>query len=426
MIKAVILIGGPQKGTRFRPLSFDLPKPLFPVAGYPIIYHHIYALSQVESVKEIFLMGFFQPTEDLTRFVANAQSEFKMPIRYLQEYKSLGTGGGIYHFRDVIKSGNPSAIFIINGDTAGDFPLNEMLNFHTQKRGSFTILSTEATENQSVNYGCMVADKISQEVLHYVEKPERYLSSLINCGIYLFSLEIFDYIREELAKNELIDFYYTSNGTGGGGNGGGRDLVNLETTLFPLLASTKKFYAFKTERAWSSIKSAGSAIYANRLYLELYKRNNPSRLAQNGAQNGPRILGDVFIHPSATVDPSATLGPNVSIGFGVTVGPGVRVRESIILGNTILQSHSCILYSIIGWNSVVGAWARVEGTPSDPDPNKAFAKIEHQSLFTSGKLNPSITIIGSNVTVPREIIVRNSIILPHKELQHSYKNEIFL
>ena len=69
MIKAVILIGGPQKGkisyfyvtpfedihltvlcfegTRFRPLSFDLPKPLFPVAGYPIIYHHIYALSQV-------------------------------------------------------------------------------------------------------------------------------------------------------------------------------------------------------------------------------------------------------------------------------------------------------------------------------------------------------------------------------------------
>ena len=47
MIKAIILIGGPQKGTRFRPLSFDVPKPLFPVAGYPIIYHHISALSKV-------------------------------------------------------------------------------------------------------------------------------------------------------------------------------------------------------------------------------------------------------------------------------------------------------------------------------------------------------------------------------------------
>ena len=61
-------------------------------------------------------MGFYQPTEDLTRFVSNAQSEFKIPIRYLQEYKSLGTGGGIYHFRDVIRTGNPQAVFMINGD----------------------------------------------------------------------------------------------------------------------------------------------------------------------------------------------------------------------------------------------------------------------------------------------------------------------
>ena len=110
MIKAVILIGGPQKGTRFRPLSFDVPKPLFPVAGYPIIYHHIDALSKVsflffyfdlrflfyqiiqynkllfkiEEVKEIYLMGFFQPLEDLNRFVLNAQNEFKIPIRFVK------------------------------------------------------------------------------------------------------------------------------------------------------------------------------------------------------------------------------------------------------------------------------------------------------------------------------------------------------
>lgn len=71
-----------------------------------------------------------------------------------------------------------------------------------------------------------------------------------------------------------------------------------------------------------------------------------------------------------------------------------RIRESIILGNSIVQNHSCILYSIIGWNSLIGSWVRIEGTPSDPDPNKPYAKIEHQSLFNKGKLNPSITIIG--------------------------------
>jgi len=48
MYKGIILIGGPQKGTRFRPLSFDVPKPLFPVGGHPIIYHHIQALSKVK------------------------------------------------------------------------------------------------------------------------------------------------------------------------------------------------------------------------------------------------------------------------------------------------------------------------------------------------------------------------------------------
>ena len=110
----------------------------------------------------------------------------------------------------------------------------------------------------------------------------------------------------------------------------------------------------------------------------------------------------------------------------MTIGPGVRVRESIILGNTVVQDHSCILYSIIGWNSFIGCWTRIEGTPSDPDPNKPFAKIDHQSLFTNGKLNPSITIIGSNVNVPHEIIIRNAIVLPHKELNSSYKNEIIL
>ncbi|RNA04386.1 mannose-1-phosphate guanyltransferase alpha isoform X1, partial [Brachionus plicatilis] len=204
-----------------------------------------------------------------------------------------------------------------------------------------------------------------------------------------------------------------------------RDSIMIENKIFPILSSTKKFYVFKTENAWSSIKSAGSAIFANRLYLNLYKKFNLNRLAKNG-DGQPTIIGDVFIHPSANVDPSAVLGPNVSVGFGVTVGPGVRIRESIILGNSVLQNNCCVLHSIIGWNSIVGTWARIEGTPSDPDPNKAYAKIEHQDLFTKGKLNPSITIIGSNVNVPAEILVRNSIILPHKELNHSYKNEIIL
>lgn len=93
MLKAVILIGGPQKGTRFRPLSFEVPKPLFPVAGVPMIQHHIEACAQVPGMQEILLIGFYQPDEPLTRFLEAAQQEFHLPIRCLCTCTIWGLGG---------------------------------------------------------------------------------------------------------------------------------------------------------------------------------------------------------------------------------------------------------------------------------------------------------------------------------------------
>ena len=85
-----------------------------------------------------------------------------------------------------------------------------------------------------------------------------------------------------------------------------KDAIDLETKIFPALSAARKFFVFKSNNLWSQIKTAGSAIYANRLYLELYKKNHPNRLAKNG-EGMPKIIGDVFIHPSATVDPTAVV-----------------------------------------------------------------------------------------------------------------------
>jgi hypothetical protein len=112
MLKAVILIGSPQKGnparisfvlincntlgTRFRPLSFEIPKPLFPIAGYPILSHLIESCVQVtrllielsrpvrtlRELREILLIGCYQPNEALSRFIANAQQTFGIAIRF--------------------------------------------------------------------------------------------------------------------------------------------------------------------------------------------------------------------------------------------------------------------------------------------------------------------------------------------------------
>lgn len=422
MLKTIILIGGPMKGTRFRPLSLETPKPLFPVAGFPIIHHHVEACAQVDGMREVILIGFYQPNDALNKFINQAQQQFKIQIRYLQEYTALGTAGGIYHFRDQILAGNPDYFFVMNADVCGDFPLKEMLEFHTSKpAGTFcTILGTEATRQQSLTYGCIVENKETHEVMHYVEKPETFISTTINCGTYLFSPGIFKPLEVEFKKNLEQNYNCDPN------TAPAKEVIRMEQDIFVPLASSGKLYVYQTERFWSQIKSAGAAIYANRHYLELYHKSHPERLAKEGVGK-PTIKGDVFIHPSAQVHETAVLGPNATIGKNCVVGEGVRVRDSVILEGAVLQDHCCILDSIIGWNSTIGVWTRIEGTPNDPNPNKPFAKIEANPTFSNdGKLNPSITVIGSDVQVPSEVIILNSIVLPNKELSGCYKNQIIL
>ncbi|XP_036425383.1 mannose-1-phosphate guanyltransferase alpha-B [Colossoma macropomum] len=421
MLKAVVLIGGPQKGTRFRPLSFEVPKPLFPVAGVPMVQHHIEACAKVPDMKEIILIGFYQPNEELNRFLASAQQEFKISIRYLQEFAALGTGGGIYHFRDQILSGGPAAFFLMNADVCSEFPLEDMLRFHRQREGSHCgiILGTTANRKQSLNYGCIVENQQTNEVLHFVEKPSTFVSDIINCGIYLFTPEIFSHIGTVFQRNQEERLQEDPP------CGRLSEVIRLEQDIFTKLASQKQLYVYKTQHFWSQIKSAGSAIYASRLYLNRYHETHPERLATK-QEGGPKIIGDVFIHPTANIEPTAVLGPNVSIGKGVTIGAGVRLRESIVLHGATLQDHCCVLNSIVGWDSTIGKWARVEGTPSDPNPNDPYAKIDSETLFRDGGLTPSITILGCNVNIPSEVIIRNSIVLPHKDLNRSFKNQIIL
>ena len=116
--------------------------------------------------------------------------------RYLQEFAPLGTGGGLYHFRDQILAGAPEAFFVLNADVCSDFPLSAMLEAHRRQRHPFLLLGTTANRTQSLNYGCIVENPQTHEVLHYVEKPSTFISDIINCGIYLFSPEALKPLRD--------------------------------------------------------------------------------------------------------------------------------------------------------------------------------------------------------------------------------------
>lgn len=78
------------------------------------------------------ILTFFGPTKkNFTTFYRFFFGDF----RYLQEFTMLGTAGGMYHFRDQIRAGNPTAFFVLNGDVCSDFPLNDLYEFHKSKNG---------------------------------------------------------------------------------------------------------------------------------------------------------------------------------------------------------------------------------------------------------------------------------------------------
>ncbi|RYP90508.1 hypothetical protein DL770_003355 [Monosporascus sp. CRB-9-2] len=423
--KAVILVGGPSRGTRFRPLSLDVPKPLFDVAGHPIIWHCLTAIAKVPSIQEVCMIGYYDESV-FKDFIKEAASEFpNLPIKYLREYQALGTAGGLYHFRDAILKGRPERIFVLNSDVCCSFPLNEMAKLFDDKDAEAVILGTRVAEDAATNFGCIVSDSHSRRVLHYVEKPESHISNLINCGVYLFSAEaIFPSIKTAIKRRterpRLVSYPSSENlessfMADADEDEERKEVIRLEQDILSDMADSKQFFVYETKDFWRQIKTAGSAVPANALYLQKAMQTGSTELAKPSVN----LIPPVFIHPSAHVDPSAKLGPNVSVGPRAHIGPGARVKESIVLEDAEIKHDACVLYSIVGWNSRVGAWARVEGTPTPVTSHTT-------SIVKNGVKVQSITILGKECAVGDEVRVQNCVCLPFKELKRDVANEVIM
>lgn len=168
-----------------------------------MIQHHVEACKKVSNLSEVLIVGSYNSV-DIQPFADEMSKKCGLAIRYLQEYTPLGTAGALYHFRDQLRAGGSEHFFVFNGDVCADFPLDELLQYHKKNRALFTIMATEATRQQSLNYGCLVTDNDGL-VAHYVEKPSTFVSTIINCGTYVASIEIFQTMSDFLYSDRLID-----------------------------------------------------------------------------------------------------------------------------------------------------------------------------------------------------------------------------
>jgi len=272
---------------------------------------------------------------------------------------------------------------------------------HFERQGLY-YSRKEGQREGAHKYGCLAFDPTTKEVLHYAEKPETFVSDMINCGIYVFSPSIYSLIDrvalrprpKSITEHPDYDPHF----------------LQLEQHLFMNICGEQHVYVYETKDFWLQVKSAGVVVKCSEDMLAVVRDQNPHILARSGdgKTTGPTIVGNVLIHADATIHPTSKLGPNVTIGANAVIGAGVRIKNSIILDKAQIKEHACVQYAIVGWHCSVGKWTRLEGQPN------YYVDI------------PGITILGTGVHVASEIVVTSSVILPHKDLGSDTKNQIIL
>lgn len=188
-MKALILVGG--FGTRLRPLTLTVPKPLMDFCNLPILCHQIQALAGA-GVTEVILAINYQP-EVMMKELEVLEKKYGLKITCSLESEPLGTAGPIRLAKELILADNTEGLlFVFNSDVICNYPLDQLIKFHKSHGKEGTIMVTEVEDPSK--YGVVVADA-SNKIERFVEKPSVYISNKINAGLYLFNTSIIDRIE---------------------------------------------------------------------------------------------------------------------------------------------------------------------------------------------------------------------------------------
>ncbi|MEZ4688866.1 MAG: nucleotidyltransferase family protein [Ignavibacteria bacterium] len=183
-MQAVIMAGG--FGTRLRPLTNNIPKPMVPIVNKPIL-EHIINLLKTHSIKDYVVLLYFMP--DKIRDYLGDGRKFGVKIKYIVPGEDFGTAGAVKLSEKYIKD----KFIVISGDVLTDFNLTGLSDFHN-KKNTIATLSLYSSKNP-LQYGIVLTDK-KDRIVRFLEKPSssEVFSDTINTGIYIFNKEIFNYI----------------------------------------------------------------------------------------------------------------------------------------------------------------------------------------------------------------------------------------
>ncbi|MCL2485713.1 MAG: NDP-sugar synthase [Endomicrobia bacterium] len=329
-MKAFVLAAG--AGTRLRPLTSDIPKPMVPIVGKPALQHTLENLKKY-GFKDVCVNLYHCPGVIVDYFKDN---DTGLNIKYSLEEKLLGTAGAIKKQENFFDE----TFVVMSGDGLTDINLKKALEFHKKKKSIATIVLKEI--DARFEYGITLTDK-NGKIKSFVEKPrwKDIFADTVNTGIYIFEPEIFKYIP----KDKFFDF---------------------SMDLFPLFLKNKKnIYGYVMKEYWTDIgnileykKGVFDALDGNvnvnisssadkKLFGKNVKINSPCFIGKN-----VRIGNNVVIHPYSVITENCEIGDNAVIEKTI-IWSGSKIGKNVRLSNTIVGYDSTIPGGIVLFDSII-------------------------------------------------------------------------
>ncbi|KAI5788850.1 nucleotide-diphospho-sugar transferase [Peziza echinospora] len=334
-----------------------MPKPLVEFGNRPMIEHQITALAAV-GVTDIVLAVNYKP-DVMISAIKKYEVEYNVKIHFSIEAEPLGTAGPLKLAEDVLGK-DDTPFFVLNSDVICDYPFQALADFHQAHGQEGTIVVTKVEEPSK--YGVVVHAKGHASLIdRFVEKPVQFVGNRINAGLYIFSPSVLDRISLQP--------------------------TSIEQETFPAMVVDKQLHSFDLEGFWMDIGQPKDFLTGTCLFLSSLSKKGDKILSP---ASEPYVYGgNVLVDPTAKVGKNCRIGPNVTIGPNVVIGDGVRLQRSVILAGARVKDHAWVKSTIVGWNSTVGRWARLE----------------------------NVSVLGDDVTIADEIYVNGGSILPHKTIK---------
>jgi mannose-1-phosphate guanylyltransferase len=313
-MKAVVLVGG--EGTRLRPLTETMPKPLVPLMDRASLDHVLDHLAR-HGVHEVVLSSsYLEPP-----FHAFIEGRHGDPaITWITETEPLGTGGAIANALGALETDEP--FLALNGDILTDLDLSAMVAAHRRWAAVATIALTRVEDARP--YG-LVPIESDGRVRAFLEKPAERVPGDVNAGTYVLDPSALEGWPAGLAGS-------------------------IERDVFPsLIEAGRPVYGFASEAYWMDLGTPEQYLRAHFDILE-------GRVGFEPAYPAP------FLADLADVDPRAHLGRLVVVGSGARVGADAYLDRCVLHPRAIVERGARVTGSILGPGSRVGEGATVLGS----------------------------------------------------------------